>query len=180
MTCRRRAVRPDGPARRIVGLCFDTRGAAAAELALVLTLLFIPALNIVDVGSYVFQRMDMQNAVETGAQEAWSLASSCSLPLTTGSCSGSYSSSIGTAVHGGSLGSNVTVSSITENYYCVNASGTLVVTGTLSSQSTCSDGKPAGDYVLVTGSYSYTPMVSGVSVAALLTMPSYTAWVRIS
>lgn len=174
------------PKRRdgLGGYWRGSRGAAAAEFALVLTVLTIPVLNVADIGSYVFERMDMQNAVEVGAQEAGLLASTCTLPLTKSgnSCAGTYSSSISAAVHGGSLGTKVTVSSISENYYCVNASGNLYEPnpGNLTTQPTCTDGKAAGDYVLVTGTYSYTPIVSGVTVAGLLTMPSYTAWIRIS
>lgn len=158
-----------------------TRGAAAAEFALVATVMAIPLLNVLDLGTYVYKKMEMQNAVQIGAQEASLLAATCSLPLTTGNCSGSYSGSIGAAVHGGTLGANVTVSSITENYYCVNGSGNLVVTGSLGSRANCSDGQPAGDYVLVTGSYSYAPIFTGVSVTGLLTTPiTSTVWMRLS
>jgi Flp pilus assembly protein TadG len=148
-----------------------TRGAAAAEFALIVTVVSVPLLNIIDLGTYVYSKMEMQNATQIGGQEAWLLGTTCTLPLTTGSCSGTYSGSITTAVHGGSLGTHVTVSSINEVYGCVNASGNLVFTALSGGQPTCSDDSLAGDYVQVTGSYTYSPMFTGISVVGLLTTP---------
>ena len=39
-------------------------GAAAAEFALILTLLVIPLLNAFDIGVYVYQRMQLDNAAQ--------------------------------------------------------------------------------------------------------------------
>jgi Flp pilus assembly pilin Flp len=161
-----------------------TRGAAAAEFALIATVMSLPLLNVIDVGSYIYSKMEMQNATQTGAQEAWLLGTTCTLPLTkTGnSCAGTYANSIKAAVHGGSLGPLVCPSScsINEVYGCVNGAGNLVFTAISAGQPTCSDDSLGGDYVQVTGTYAYRPMVSGVSVTSLLTTPiSYTATMRI-
>jgi Flp pilus assembly protein TadG len=151
----------------------DQCGAAAAEFALVLTLLSIPILNVVDLGIYVYQRMELDNAAQIGAQAAWAMVPNCTMPLTTGSCSGTYASAISTAVQSTSLASAATAST-TENYYCVNAAGNLVVVGTLRSKpADCSAvGVPTGtpgDYVIVTASYTYTPVFTAVSVLNYLT-----------
>jgi Flp pilus assembly protein TadG len=162
-----------------------TRGAAAAEFALVLTLLAIPILNVVDLGIYSYQRMELDNAAQIGAQAAWVMLPGCTLPLTKGSCSGTYASAISAAVKSTSLGTAATVST-TENYYCVNAAGNLVLVGTLQSKpDDCSaagvpTGRP-GDYILVTASYTYTPVFTAVSVVNALTpIITRTAWMRLS
>lgn len=151
------------------------RGAAAAEFALLLTLLAIPILNVVDLGIYGYQRMELDNAAQVGAQAAWAIVPHCTLPLTVGSNCTSLASKINTAVQSTPLGTKVTVTSV-ENYYCVNSAGNLVVVGTLQSKpSNCSSvGAPSGtpgDYILVTASYTYTPVFTGVSVTSLLTSP---------
>jgi Flp pilus assembly protein TadG len=166
-----------------------TRGAAAAEFALVLTLLSIPVLNVVDLGMYAYQRMELQNGAQMGAQAAIAMAPNCTLPLTTGSCSGSYASTIAAAAHSTSLGTQVTVTSTTEEYWCVNPStNQLQQVGTAASPPSpfnctaagnTTDPTP-GDYIRVTASYSYAPVFTGVSVASLLTTPiTDTVWMRL-
>ena len=161
----------------------DERGAAAAEFALILTLLAIPILNVVDLGNYVYQRMELDNAAQGGAQAVWAAvgSSNCNTPVTVGSNCLSLSTTISSAVQSTPLGNKVSLISTSENYYCVNSSGALVVTGSLSSRPTCSDGQPAGDYVLITANYTYTAVFTGVSVVSLLTNPiARTAWTRLN
>ena len=152
-----------------------TRGAAAAEFALIATVMSLPLLNVIDVGSYIYSKMEMQNATQMGAQEAWLLGTTCTLPLTKSgnSCAGTYANSIKAAVQGGTLGANVCPSArpctINEVYGCVNGAGNLVFTPISSGQPTCSDDSLGGDYVQVTGTYTYTPIVSGITVTGLLT-----------
>lgn len=155
----------------------DMRGAAAVEFALVLTLLAIPILNVVDVGIYVFQRMEVDNAAQVAAQAAWAIVPNCTLPLTNPSsnCS-ALSGKMTTAAHSTPLGSNVSVSSA-ENYYCVKtATSQLVPVGTFPTKPSPDNCAAAGglstdtpgDYLIVTASYTYTPVFSGVSVVDLL------------
>ena len=151
----------------------DESGAAAAEFALILTLLAIPILNVVDVGNYVYQRMELDNAAQVGAQAVWAAVggSTCNTPVTVGTNCSTLSTTINSAMQSTPLGTKVSLISKSENYYCVNSSGALVITGTLSSRPTCSDGQPAGDYILVTVNYTYKPVFTGISVVSLLANP---------
>jgi Flp pilus assembly protein TadG len=162
----------------------DERGAAAAEFALILTLLAIPILNVVDLGNYVYQRMELDNAAQVAAQAVWSAAGSanCKTPVTVSGNCPNLSTIISTAMQSTPLGSNVSLSAKSESYYCVNSSGALVSAGSVSgSRPTCSDGQAAGDYVLITSNYTYTAVFTGVSVVSLLTNPiARTAWTRLN
>jgi len=55
-------------ARRYGG---DRCGAAAAEFALLLSLLVIPTLNVADLAIYAWDRMQLENAAQMAAQAAW-------------------------------------------------------------------------------------------------------------
>jgi hypothetical protein len=157
-------------------------GAAAAEFALVLGLLAIPVLNIVDLGIYAYQRMELDNAGQAAAQAAWAIVPTCTLPVTVAGNCPSLAGTINTAIQSTSLGTAVT-KSYAENYYCVSAStNQLVVVGSFpDTRPNCSDGLPAGDYLLVTASHAYTPLFTGISVVTLLASPiTSTAWMRLS
>jgi Flp pilus assembly protein TadG len=167
----------------------DARGAAAAEFALVLTLLAIPILNAVDLGIYAYQRMELDNAAQVAAQAAWAIVPNCALPVTaSGNCSG-LTSKINTALQSTPLGTKVTVSSTTENYYCVKTSNSrLVTTGSFPTKPNPDNCASAGglstdtpgDYIVITASYAYTPVFPGVSVTSLLASPiTRTVWMRL-
>lgn len=161
-------------------------GAAAVEFALVLSLLVIPILNVVDFAMYAWNRMQVDNAAQVGAQAAWETCiPPTKLPAST-NCSG-MATAVATAVQSTSLGTAVTVTSTTEGYYCVNTStNVLVAVGTYpgTKPSDCSSVGSAsdspGEYVKVTVSYTYTPLFPAVSIASVLT-PSVTrtAWMRL-
>ena len=108
----------------------EQRGAAAVEFALIVTLLTIPVLNVVDLALYAWDRMQVDNAAQMGVQAAWATCSlSSNLPATPNSyakCS-AMPAAVTTAVQSTTLGANVTVSSTTEGYYCVNTSTNLLV-----------------------------------------------------
>jgi hypothetical protein len=96
------------------------------------------------------------------------------------------SSAVTTAAQSTSLGTGVTVTSTTENYYCLNNSNVLVTVGTYpgtkpgdcSSVGSASD--TPGEYVKVTVSYTYTPLFPAVSIASVLASPIVrTAWMRL-
>jgi Flp pilus assembly protein TadG len=164
-------------------------GAAAAELALMLVLLVVPVLNVVDLGNYVYDRMELENAAQSAAQTAWAQCSATGLvPATVNNNCPGLSSAMSGAAQTSSLGSGVTVSSTAENYCCPGASNApLVCTGTglgpvaTTTPAACSSGDSPGDYIFVTVSYTYTPLYPAASVASLLTTPiTHIAWMRLS
>jgi Flp pilus assembly protein TadG len=164
-------------------------GAAAAEFALILGLLVIPVLNAVDLAVYAWNRMQVDNAAQVAVQAAWATCdSSANLPATPNAyanCPG-MPLAVVTAVQSTPLGANVTVTSTTEGYYCINSASALVAVGTFpgtkpadcSSVGSASD-KP-GDYVVIAASYAYAPVFPSVSIVSLLTTPIVrTAWMRL-
>ena len=162
-------------------------GAAAAEFALILTLLVLPLLNAFDIGTYVYDRMQLDNAAQVAVQAAWAqCAPSGKVPATVNNYCTGLSTAMTTAVATTSLGSSVSITSTSEKYCCPGA-GTITCTGTglgpvaTTTPGTCSSGQAPGDYIFITASYTYAPPYSGISVASLLTTPIVrTAWMRLS
>lgn len=168
----------------------DRRGAAAAEFAIVLVLLVIPIANVTDLGIFVYQRMELENAAQVAVQTAWATCTSAvNLPATPNSYANcpALPAAVTTAVRSTSLGSAVTATSTTEGYYCVNTTtNALVAVGTFpgtkpadcSSVGSASD--TVGDYIKITASYAYAPLFPAVSVVNLLGTPiTRTAWMRL-
>ncbi|HEY0957661.1 MAG TPA: TadE/TadG family type IV pilus assembly protein [Novosphingobium sp.] len=169
------------------GFWTDRRASAATEMALVLPGIAFILLNVVDLGVYIYTRMQ----VDLAAQEAVGAArvlcdTTAELPATT-NCGGTLSSTMTSAAQNTTLGSNVTLGSPSEAYYCANSSGTLVQVAATNATppANCSatlsgsTSKP-GDYISVTASYNFTPVFPGASVASL--MPATiqrTAWMRL-
>jgi uncharacterized membrane protein len=166
------------------------QGAAAAEFALVLTLLTVPLLNAVDLATYAWSRMQLDNAAQVAAQAAWA---ACDIPAKLPATPNSYAkcptmpAKVTAAAQSTHFGTGVTVTAVTENYYCVNTTTNALVTvgsfpGTKPANcgSVGSTNDKPGDYVLITASYAFTPLFSAVSVASLLTTPiARTAWMRL-
>src|SRR5215467_561564 len=137
----------------------DRRGVAAIEFSIFAGFLSIGMLNVVDVAIFAFQRMEVNNATEVGAQAAWatcspSAQSSAQLPATLNSNCPNLSSAVTSAVQSTSLGTKVTLQSGSpaEGYYCVNSSNALVyVSGVSSKPANCSSVGTAslqpGDYI---------------------------------
>src|ERR1700739_1473504 len=94
----------------------DRRGAAAAEFALILTLLTFPFLNVIDFGIYAWDRMQLDNAAQVAVQTAWA---TCSTPANLPATPNSYANctalpaAVTAAVHSTSLGTNVSATSTT-------------------------------------------------------------------
>ena len=175
-------------------------GAAAVELAILLPLLTLPLLNIVDLGYYAYQSMQVGNAAVAGAEEARSFCNTqAKVPATnTTSCPG-FSTDETIAVHSTSLGSGVALVSgyPLEGYYCALTTGGLQLvgaTGTIGSPPTqpspfscdavtghsAANGTAPGDYVQVRVTYTYTSVFPGMTVAALLPGTiTKTSWSRI-
>ena len=146
--------------------------------------LVVGVLNATDLGYYMYQRMEVENAAQAGAQAAWKTCydQSTMLPATT-NCSG-LNAAITTAIHSTSLGAAVTLASgyPAEGYYCVNSSNVLQSVGTTSSKpSDCSAAGSSttapGDYIQVQVNYNYSPLF-GISVmsASGITSISMTSW----
>lgn len=157
-------------------------GAAAAEFAMVLLFLTVPILNVIDVGAYVYNRMELDNAAQSAVQTAWAeCAPSGQVPATVNNYCPGVTAAMTTAAQTTSMGSSVSVSSVSEDYCCPGSSG-LTCQGSVATTTptNCSSGLAPGDYIFATVSYSYSPLYSGVSVASLLTTPiTRTAWMRL-
>lgn len=161
-------------------------GAAAAEFALVLSLLAIPILNVVDFALYAWNRMQVDNAAQVAAQAAWATCVPPTFLPATSNCPG-MTAAVTAAAQSTTLGTGITVTSTTENYYCVNTSTNALVTvgtfpgtkpGDCSSVGSADD--TPGDYVRVTVSYTYTPVFPGVTIVSFLTTPVVReAWMRL-
>lgn len=174
----------------------DTRGAAAAEFVLWLGLLTLPLLNAVDLGIYVFQKMQVEAAAQAATHAVWVRCDKANeLPAMT-QCE-DVAVSIQAAAQSTSLGAGVTVAagSPTEGYYCLDGAGALTIVGVAGRIGTAptrpvpfncatqiAGSKTApGDYVQVTVSYPYEPVFDQVSMANLLTTPiTKTAWIRLN
>ncbi len=181
----------------------DTRGAAAVEMALVTAVLALPVLNVVDLGVYAYQTMQVSNAAETGGQAAWTTCNTAALWPATTKCA-NLSSTVSTSINNNpSTGTDLSLQSsyptLVEGYYCADTTGALVqvpgsTTGTVSSPTASLGGNtncskvtnaasptsPPGDYVHITVSYAFTSLMPGFSVASLLPSPiTSSAWVRL-
>jgi Flp pilus assembly protein TadG len=113
----------------------DTRGSAAIEFAGVMLLLVAGIFNAVDVGYYIYLRMEVENAAQVGVQAAWNTCNDVSSMLpATQNCPG-LNAAVNGAIQSTSLGTAVSLANgyPTEGYYCVNASYALQAVGSLSS-----------------------------------------------
>lgn len=160
----------------IAGLARDTRGVASVEFAIVAVFMMTSILNAADVGGYVYQAMEVENAAQMAVQTALQGCTVAQVPVTT-TCP-NFTSKITTAINSTSLGTGITIKSgsPTEAYYCVNVSNTLVQVGALGSKpANCSAvGNAAvvpGDYVIISVTYTYVPIMAGASVVAFLETP---------
>jgi Flp pilus assembly protein TadG len=152
-------------------------GAAAAEFAIWLLFLVPVLLNIIDIGVYIFRKMQVQSAAQMGAQAA---LAKCGAPTT---CS--VSGDVTTAVQSTSLGAAVTVSSFTISQYCPDSTGNDATNSLVAQTTTCSTttstGTSPGYYAKVVVSYTISPIFGNVTAAALLPSPiTQTSWSRIS
>jgi len=168
--------------------CEDRRGVVAVEFAGAAMFLVLGLLNAVDVGYYTYQRMEVENAAQVGAQTAWKTCNDPTymLPATT-KCPG-LTAAITAAIQSTSLGTAVTLQSgyPQEGYYCANSSGTLQSVGSLASKpANCSAAGDAtvgpGDYIKVGVTVSYAPLFPGITVMSAWGVSSITmtSWMRL-
>lgn len=130
-------------------------------------------LNGLEIAQWSQQRMEVANAVHSASQAAWKACDLKHLPATT-NCSG-FTTAITNALQSTQLGSAVKFSSgsPTEAYYCVNSSGVLTQVSTVASKpSDCSgvgdSTHSPGDYVMISATYTYHPMLSNITVGRFL------------
>jgi Flp pilus assembly protein TadG len=174
--------------RRFRNLHFgkDSRGVAAVEFAFIASAVGFVMLNVADLAVFLFDRLEVENATQMGAQAAYAACPWNQLPatvnctaLTTAITAGIQSTSLGTAP-------TLVTGYPTEAYYCISG-------GALTSVGAVTAAKPAdctlvgststkpGDYLLIQVTYTYAPMFTGASIASLLpTTITNSAWVRLS
>jgi Flp pilus assembly protein TadG len=163
----------------------DVSGLAAIEFAMIAGFLSIAVLNVTDIAEFYFDKLQVDNATQMGAQAAWAACDLNHVPATV-RCS-SFSAAVSRAVHSTSLGSAVSLQSgsPSEGYYCVNSSGVLQYMSDVNSAPVdCSaagvSSTTPADYVKIQTSYTYTPIFGGISIAAALpTSITSISWVRL-
>jgi Flp pilus assembly protein TadG len=191
-----------GVLRRLVR---SERGAAAAEFALVAVVLVYMFANLIDIGLYVYEKVELQNAGQALMEKIFNACppNGSDTPITTACASASptvISSTIeNSAVQSTTLGTHVTLHTISatncpitgyntntlnlcEGWFCVLTGGALNTgTAITSAQPTCTNGNKAGDYVAATVTYTYAPVFPHLTVASLLHTPiTYKAWMRVN
>jgi Flp pilus assembly protein TadG len=159
----------------------NTHGAAAAEFAIWLVVLVPAVLNALDVGFYAYDKMQVANAAQAGAQAAYAAWANCLAQTQTSNCSG-FSTAVSTAITnssfiGGSVSKGTTTS--TEGYYCADvATGSLASNGT---STTCPSGATAGYYYPLRVTFTYIPMIKGATITNLLnTTMTQDSWIRLA
>jgi Flp pilus assembly protein TadG len=165
----------------------DIRAGAATEFGLLAMPVVLGLLNAVDLGRYEYRRIQVENAAQVAAQEAWQTCNTGSLLPATQNCS-ALQSALTTAIQSTPLGANVALSSgyPSEGYYCATSSNTLQSVGSLSSKpANCaaagnSSASP-GDYLTVSVTYAFSSLFPGVTIVSAWGITSITAtsWMRL-
>lgn len=163
----------------------DVAGLAAIEFSLIAGFLSLAALNTVDVSVFLYDKLQVNNATQMGAQAAWVTCDLNHLPTPT-RCP-AMNGAVTTAVQSTSLGNAVKISTgyPSDGFYCVTTGGALQYVGDYTAPPTdCSaagnSGTSPAEYVQVQTSFAYKPIITGLTVVSLLpaTITS-TSWVRL-
>jgi Flp pilus assembly protein TadG len=160
----------------------DENGGPAAEMGLFILLLAPIIFNLMDVGVYIYKRMQVQNAAQAGAQAVWAVCTKA--PVTATPCSTNVATAVTGGIQSTSLGSGVTWSNsgsfATDAAYKCPDGTDNAFTNASSGTSCTSTGAGAGYYAKISVSYAYTPLFAGATVASLLPTPiTATTWMRI-
>jgi len=163
----------------------DTGGLAAIEFALIASFFCMAVLNVVDISVFMYDRLQVNNATQMGAQAAWQNCDLNHLPVTT-KCP-AMSAAVTAAVQSTSLGTSVALQSgyPSDGYYCVNTSGSLQYVSDYSAPpANCSAAGNAGvapaEFVQVQTTFTYVPIFTGLSILSVLpTTITSSAWVRL-
>jgi hypothetical protein len=142
---------------------------------------------VTELGYYIYEMMEVEVATQSAAQAIWK---TCDVPSeypATINCGSAMTTARDAAVQSTSLGTQVSVTSTTEDYYCL-VGGTLTAMGAnlnAKKPGNCasvggSASDTPGDYVLVTTSFTYTPIFGGLALVSLLPSTiTRTAWTRV-
>lgn len=163
----------------------DTSGLAAIEFSLIAGFLTIAALNATDVSVFLYDKMEVDNATQMGAQAAWATCDLNHLPVTT-RCP-AMGAAVTAAVQSTSLGNAVQIQTgfPSDGYYCVGSAGALQHVSDYSSPpNNCtaagSPGTTPAEYVQVQVSYTYSPIFKDLTIVSLLpTKITSASWVRL-
>jgi Flp pilus assembly pilin Flp len=151
----------------------DESGVTTLEFATSAAFLVVGVLNAVDVGTYLYRRMEVADAAEVAAQAAWKTCydQSYMLPATQ-NCPG-LNAAITTAIQRTSLGSAIALlpGYPAEGYYCATSGNALISVGSLSSKPTnCSavgnSSIVPGDYIQIGVTYTYASLMPGLTVVS--------------
>ena len=161
----------------------DARGVAAVEMSLITGIFAVALFNAVEVGRYAYIVMEAEQATQAGARAAYVACDSQHVPATQ-NCPG-LDSAVAAAIHGTSLGTQVSLNgAVSEGYYCLNSANALVLAGDLSSKpADCSaQGQSSLSpvlYLQVHTTYTYAPIFTGFTIAQTFpTSVQKTAWMR--
>ena len=171
------------------GLTFlrDTRASASAEMALVVPGIAFILLNVADLSTYIYTKMQVDLAAHEAVGAARVLCNTTPKLPAKQNCGSTLDSTMLAAARSVTLGTNVNIGASTEAYYCATSGAVLtqvaaynaVPPADCSATITGSIAKP-GDYISVTASYAFTPVFPGASVAAILPATiTRTAWMRL-
>jgi Flp pilus assembly pilin Flp len=171
--------------RKLDSLQKDVRGLAAIEFALIGGLMAIGLVNVADISAFLFDKVQVNDATQMAAQAVWAACDLNHLPAAT-KCP-AMNSVAATAVKSTSLGTAVAIQNgfPLDAYYCPSTSGGLQYVSNYSSPpNNCSAagnaGIAPGEFVKVQTTYSYTPILPGASVVALLPSAiTASSWVRL-
>jgi len=170
----------------------DTAGAAAVEFVLWLSLLTVPILNAVDLGLYIYQKMELQIAAQAAAQFAWHNCDTTAKLPAVKNCAALTAAAVTAAAQSTTLGAKVTVSSgyPLEGYYCLTSGGALTAAGTDATLGGTPTGGTTkctgtqtlpGDYIRVQTTFTYSPVFPNMTIGSLLNSSvTRVAWMRLN
>jgi hypothetical protein len=154
----------------------EERGAAAVEFVAWMVIVLWPLLNVCDLGLYVFQKMQVDNAGQAAVTQLFNNCGQTTVSPILANCSSTkVANGLSSGVSSTSLGANVTAPYKTE---CV---GGALRSGGDPGVTACPSGMTTGDFIGVTVSYTYHPLFPNLTVTSI--MPSAmgrTVWMRMS
>ena len=147
-------------------------------------------LNVVDLSSYIWTKMQVDLAAHEAVGAARVLCDTAAeLPATVKCGATTLSNAMTAAAQSTTLGTGVSLVSANtdERYYCATAAGVLTQVALASgtppancSATVAGSTSAPGLYIKATASRAFTPVFPGASVASLLTTPiTRTAWLRL-
>jgi hypothetical protein len=151
------------------------RGAAAVEFVVWMAIIVWPFLNVCDLGLYVFQKIEVDNAGQAAATQLFNNCGQTTVSPILTNCSAAKVSSATAGASSTSLGGTVTVTHKTE---CV---GGALKSGGDPSVTACPSGMSTGDFIGVTVAYTYHPLFPNTTVTSILpSAMGRIVWMRMS